>query len=847
MSSRPQPKSAGSSAGGVPPAIPAAAGKFRVSQLIRFAAVGVQLALITLVVRTFDIESGAFFRVMTIACGGFVLHHLAPARLRLPVFALVSLAGIYAVLGTANAIQVVGLGLLFIGLAHLPVRFALRVALILAAAGVLAAVRAGAIPAPLSGAIWPIFGAMFMFRMIVYLYDLANKAAPFSPSRALAYFFMLPNVCFPLFPVVDYKTFCRTYYDDEDVRVYQTGVEWMFRGLIQLLLYRWVYQNLMVGADTVASPLAAATFVLTAFLMYLKISGSFHMIVGMLHLFGFNLVPTNNRYFLSESFTDYWRRINIYWKDFLQKVFFNPVYFRLNKRMNATAALVAATLIAFFVTWALHSYQWFWIRGSFPVIWQDIVFWSIMGLLVLGNMLWENKYGRQRSLSRAKHPLASEAKLALRTVGTFVVVCTSWVIWSSETFGEFTLILGHLSRAGVRDVLVILAALAALGVLAVIVARAERGKAGSRLGKKKPAPFWGPAYQVAASCVVILFIAYAPLVMPVDPAISNVVDNLKTSRLNSRDMAMMDRGYYEDLTNVARFNEGLGNLYAQKPPNWERCWAMHSREGCPDFELMPNKEVWFKGAMMSTNQWAMRDRPYDEAKPEGTYRIAVTGASHDMGTGVGDDEVYDNVVEDRLNAEGGAVHYELLNFSVGGYGPLQRLVDMDLRMFDFDLDAMLYVGIDDLYWMVKDVADAAQHDLPVPYEYINNVMKEEGLAPGTAYAESVQKLKPRSEELLRWLYDEIVRRCNERGIVPMAGYIPHMMSIDAEPAKVAAVRRQMEIAREAGMVVIDMTDAYDGTDYRSLWIAPWDSHPNAEGHGLLADKLYDELKRAASL
>ena len=26
---------------------------------------------------------------------------------------------------------------------------------------------------------------------------------------------MLPNVCFPLFPVVDYKTFRRNYYDDD--------------------------------------------------------------------------------------------------------------------------------------------------------------------------------------------------------------------------------------------------------------------------------------------------------------------------------------------------------------------------------------------------------------------------------------------------------------------------------------------------------------------------------------------------------------------------------------------------------------------------------------------------------
>ena len=823
-------------------------GKFGLRQLVRFGAVACELGLLTLVVSTFDIESSAFFRVMTVACGGFVLHHFTPARVRLPVFVLVSLTGIARVLGPANGAQIVALGLVLIGLAHLRIRFGWRVALILAIGALFAAARVDAIHTPLSSTIWPIFGAMFMFRLIVYMYDLHNRSAPFGPWRALAYFFMLPNVCFPLFPVVDYKAFCRTHYDEEDIGIYQTGVEWMFRGILQLILYRWVYQHLLVGADTVVTALDAARFMVTAYLMYLKISGSFHLIVGMLHLFGFNLGPTNNKYFLSESFTDYWRRINIYWKDFLQKVFFNPVYFRLNKRMGGTSALIVATLVAFFVTWALHSYQWFWIRGKFPVVWQDIVFWSIMGLLVLGNMLYENKYGRQRSLKKVRTSILNEFKLALRTIATFVVVCTSWVVWSSESIDEFTTVLGRLLRADAGAVLWILGSLAGLGIVAVVVARADRRKVGAAAGlakaKRGPVPILGRAYQVGAACMVILFIAYAPLKFSVDPAISNVVDNLKTSRLNTRDAQMLDRGYYEDLTNVVRFNSALGDLYNQKPANWERCWAMHPIDDCPDYEFQPNKRVMFKGVMMSTNRWGMRDRDYEKREPPGTYRIAISGASHEMGTGVEDDKVFDNLVEDRLNRErapGDSTHYEILNFSVGGYGPVQRLADLDRRIFDeFEFDALLFMGINDFYWVVKDLIDAAQNDFPVPYEHLKAVMRDAGMGRSTTYAEGVRKLNPQREELLLWLYGQVVQRCRERGIVPLAGYLPHSQPFDAETG--ALVIRQMELAREAGFEVIDLTDAYQGIDYPSLWIAPWDSHPNAEGHRLLADRLYDELK-----
>jgi lysophospholipase L1-like esterase len=514
--------------------------------------------------------------------------------------------------------------------------------------------------------------------------------------------------------------------------------------------------------------------------------------------------------------------------------------------MGATSALIVATLSAFFVTWALHSYQWFWIRGRFPVVWQDIAFWSIMGLLVLGNMLYENKYGRQRSLARVHYSFTSELKLALRTIGTFVVVCTSWVIWSSESFGEFTMIAGRLLRADFADVLWIVGSLAALGVVAVVVARADRRKVGAAAVLKKQkarAPFWGGAYHVASSCAIILVVAYAPLVFNVNPGVFNVIDNLKSSRLNARDAQMLDRGYYEDLTDVVRFNTGLGDLYNRRPPDWDRCWAMHPVDGCPDYELQPNKRVLFKGAMMSTNRWGMRDRDCEKQTPPGTRRIAFLGASISMGTGVEDDEVFDNVAEDRLNQEHAAtdgLRYEILNFSVGGYGPLQRLADFDRRVSDFEFDVLVCEGIDDLYWATKDIVDAARAGIPVPYPYIAELTREAGLTRETPFTEGMQRLKPRGEELVLWLYREMVERCRERGAVAVLACIPHTKETD--PSMRDKVERQMALAREAGMKVIDMNGAYDGIEFSSIWITSWDSHPNALGHRLMADKFYQGIK-----
>ena len=61
-------------------------------------------------------------------------------------------------------------------------------------------------------------------------------------------------------------------------------------------------------------------------------------------MFGFNLPETHHLYLLASSFTDFWRRINIYWKDFIMKLFFYPSFFKLRK-LGSTWALVLATLL----------------------------------------------------------------------------------------------------------------------------------------------------------------------------------------------------------------------------------------------------------------------------------------------------------------------------------------------------------------------------------------------------------------------------------------------------------------------------------------------------------------------
>src|SRR5262249_43180726 len=152
----------------------------------------------------------------------------------------------------------------------------------------------------------------------------------------------------------------------EDFTIYQRGVAWIVRGLSHLLAYRFIKYYLLPSPHELRDLGHLALFLATNYALYLRVSAWFHLITGLLHLFGFNLPRTHHNYFLASSFTDIWRRINIYWKDFMAKVFFLPTFFSL-RRLGTPVALVVASLGVYVATWLLHSYQTFWLLGELPL------------------------------------------------------------------------------------------------------------------------------------------------------------------------------------------------------------------------------------------------------------------------------------------------------------------------------------------------------------------------------------------------------------------------------------------------------------------------------------------------
>ena len=843
-----------SAAGAVPGPVPGQAPLGR-AELGRFAAAVGLFGLLVLTIWAWHIEGDAFAHVAVVALIGFPIHHCLPLRFRLPFFVGLSAVALVVVVGPINALWVASIGLCLFGVCHLPTAFFVRVAILLACGAALIACRILYKQTPGLAVVWPVLGSMFMFRLIVYMYDMRNKAAPFGLWRGLAYFFMLPNVCFPLFPVVDYKSFCRTYYNDDPYRIYEAGRRWMFRGIVQLILYRLVYHYLTVDLTQITGAGGVFQFTVATYMLYLKVSGMFHIIVGLLHLFGFNLAETHHLYLLSSSFTDFWRRINIYWKEFVEKLFFYPVYFRLRK-LSPTPRMILATVVAFLATWLLHSYQLFWISGSFPLTGQDILFWSVLGGLVIVNVWFESRFGRQRSITKQRRALWPTMARAATTVGTFLVICTVWSVWTSESFEEWFGLVAKAKHVSLADVAGIGLTLAAIGVGSIVLGHSRRdwsqgeakGDASGGAAPRRRLSDWlgSPAAMAAVSAVLVL-LSISSVQQRLGSTMAEVFDTLESGTLNRVDALRLQRGYYEELTEVNRFNAELAKILGKRPPVLLKPVKDAFYIETKDFRIhtfAPSKTVVFDGGRYTTNQWGLRDRPYDQQKPAGTYRAALIGQSTSMGWGVGDDEVYEKLLEDRLNRDAQGTSgrkVEILNFSIDRYGPIEKLMTIQERVMRFKPDTLFYVAhLWEERYVVEHVLENLGKGHAPPYDELQALAGGDGRTWNDLTKEALYENMSR---MLAWVYDQIVFECRAAGVEPVWVLVPPVGRL---PASVS-VEPLFDMARRAGFRVLDLTSTFDGVDPQTLHRNSFDEHPNARGHEMIADAFHKALRAEATL
>src|SRR5215211_5756634 len=217
------------------------------------------------------------------------------------------------------------------------------------------------------------------------------------------------------------------------------------------------------------------------------------------------------------------------------------------------------------------------------------------------------------------------------------------------------------------------------------------------------------------------------------------LDNARSNEMNRSDREINAGGYYEGLIGVDKPQGGpnaLSLCLLGKPRDWGRFRAAGvSRDLEGDFlmfELRPNVSQPLFGERFTTNAFGMRDRPYSLEKPPETFRIAVLGSSIDMGWGVGVDSMYVSRLEDWLNSHaakrGLSRRFEVLNFAVAAYSPMQRLESFRRKAAPFHPDLVLYSAtMLDVRLMEIHICDMFECKVDLGYGFLKRAVHSSGL------------------------------------------------------------------------------------------------------------------------
>ncbi len=776
----------------------------------------------------------------------FVVYSFIPIRFR-PAFLFLSCVSlIYIAFGilAGSFFIVIGLSLIFIS--HLPIKFKYRVFIVLLLALILALFRTEFIYLP-----WMTMTAMymvplFMFRLIIYLYEIKNGLIPLNKWQSVSYFFMFPNVFFLFFPIIDYKTYIKTFLDSPEIEIWQKGIRWMVRGLIHIMCYRLICLNFLIGPAEVIDLPSLLQYMVVNYSLIVRLSGVFHFMVGLVCMFGFNLPQIFDNYFTATSFVDLWRRINIYWRNFVLKIFFYPIMFRYKKIVKKN--LLAFTMMTvFFITWIMHSYQLFWITGVVSVRPIDVIFWMVIGTCITANsvIIERRTLSENREIKELSN-LYKYFKKIIRIVGMFFFMSIMWSLWNTPTLADWIFIVSKGKQFDSMQLILIVCILIAIIFLGVFVQILIKNHNIKKLLIAKP---HDTLLLTFSTLLILTSFSFIEIRSKLPASIQKLYSNLSDGSPNKLEKTAAEAGYYDKLIEGDEGNTiGIGGKSVKKMVKKNPYVnAYFYQNNIVNRRMKPNLNIIGLDHNFQSNSFGIRDKEYLYKKPQGTKRLALLGSSYQMGSGVDNDEVFEAIAEEKMNRElTDSINkkFEIFNFAAGGYYLLQHIELINTTVFQYDMDAVAYFAhTDERGKVIKDFALIIKKELPLKYPFLENIVKESGVKPYMSMLQIKEMLTPYSDTIMKWGYIEIAKQCKKNNAIPVWVF----METTTEFVDLKEFNELKEYAESLGFVTIDLRDTYGKLDRNEIRISELNTHPNVLGHRLIAEKFYKELKIKKSL
>jgi hypothetical protein len=814
----------------------------RLSRILsRYPQLFIELVLAGIVIHAFQFESRQFsLAAIIFLIGGFCSWAL-PGQARIFIMILTGVIGTFWLLDFLTAAAVIGICAAFITIVGSSLRIRIKCLLLLIFGTCLLVSRNYLVEGPVVTKVVSLIGAVFMIRLICYLKDISVDPKLRQWPETVAYFFLLPNLAMPLFPAVDFKTFFQSRLSSEETNTFQKGLDWVCNGIIQLSLHRLLALPVSVYSNSaITSYGEMAQFMLANYLLYLRISGTFHIAIGMICLFGFDLPRTNRNYLLATNFMDYWNRANIYWKDFMLKVFYYPSFFLL-RRFGRAKGMIAATIVVFMATWALHGYQLFWLNETFPLQSKDFIFWGVICLCVIVNTLWADQQTPNRNLGKSAGSFRTFFIHTAKITFMLVFITFLWSIWTTKDPLDFFANLFLLKWKGIAD-FSWLFIFPTIGVVGAILHRLGHEQF---LDKKFTQCTFRMRDFVNTSILLLLIIS------------SKFVEAPATGPIKKYWQALHDSDYFEKLTRrfaERDYYESTKRVREKELPKTSFMiaeWETEAAVLVPDFRTYvnrPNTEFEFRGNRLKTNQWGMVDKEYPLEKESNTLRIALLGASISSPYGIAQGKEWPKVAENMLNSSRGLLSgqkftkIELINFSIIGNSCLTWPYYLEKNILQFKPDILLVEAVSYTHnVMGSGISRVLRDGLTIPYPEVYELLGLKGPADFLATHYFTWTPIEEQRKVINWSFQKLNQLADSIGSRKVLVLLPFPKYADPK-----ADAEWLQVGTNAGFEVLDLSQTLNGFSKEEVLLdsSDWNSdiaartisqkkvdmHFNAVGH-----------------
>jgi hypothetical protein len=242
--------------------------------------------------------------------------------------------------------------------------------------------------------------------------------------------------------------------------------------------------------------------------------------------------------------------------------------------------------------------------------------------------------------------------------------------------------------------------------------------------------------------------------------------------------------------------------------------------------------------------------------PEGIFRIGGVGDSFAFGEGVPEAKSLFHQLGALLGPR-----YQILNAGRAGANTADELPLARKMAVDFHSRLILFVFIP------NDISLTPQ--LQRRQDYINDLILSGDVDYGTLSLRSIRmvqlffRLRSAEQATLQWYLDSYDPSFNRDNLAKLGADLRTLAALP--DARVAFIiyplmhgfehgyplmpihQTVTKLAQEAGLPVLDLANAFMGQDTSSLWVHPWDHHPNGKAHALAAAAIASWLEQHREL